>query len=461
MRGRINVYHSGWPRLSRGASRWLAALLSVFVVLVLASEAGAGTGRPQTATALTAHTATATTGTIYAHDPDGRVTAVFNVSTGAGSKIAYDADGNITSVKSMPASTLAIAQVAPPSGTPGTSVTIYGTDFGTSSAAASVTIGGASATITSITPNEISTTVPSGATGSGVSVTVATVTATSSFTVPAPPPVPAITGLSEQLANPGGTLTVTGTGFSTDAAMDMASINGTKVTVTSATATSLQVTLPPLGVAGQVTVTTPGGTATSASEVITTPPPYLAANVGFAGGLTNGTTTTITLSTANQIALALFTVPAGERASFEVKATIPDKTEKNQYSIAVYGPGGQQVDQATADDIETNPQTWSLPDDAAPGVYEVELAPVNGDTGSFQVTPTTITDPTATMTVGGSAVPIKVTTKGARPRWTFVGTAGQSIYLQWTPICDCTVQLLDPEGSPVAYDNEADSYFTA
>jgi IPT/TIG domain len=462
MPSRINVCRSGWPRLSHGASRWLAALLSVLVVLALASEAGAGTGRPKSAT-LTAHTAASGSGTIYAHDPDGRVTAVFNAATGSGSKITYDADGNILSVKPMAAAKLAIAQVAPPSGAPGTSVTIYGTDFGSSASAASVVIGGATATISSITPNVITTTVPSGAVGSTLSVTVSSTTANASFSVPAAPPVPAITGLSQQLANPGSALTVTGTGFSTNAAMDVASINGTKVAVSSATATALQVTLPPLAVSGQVTVTTPGGTTTSSAEVITTPPPYLAANVGFAGGLTNGTTTTITLSTANQIALALFTVGSGQRASFYVDANIPDKSAKNQYSIAIFGPGGRQVEQVSAESgqITSKPQTWSLPDDSAPGIYEIELAPVNGHTGSFQVTPATISDPTAAMKIGGPAVPIKVPTKGERPRWTFAGTSGQNVYVQWSPLCVCTAQLLSPDGSQVASDILGDQYLTA
>lgn len=460
------VSGSGHSRLSlrsarRRLFRLLAAVLPVLLALALAGEQGAGTA-PQTTATLTAHAAAASPGTIYAHDPDGRVTAVFDASTGTGSKVSYDADGNILSVTPMPATTLAIAQVAPPSGAPGTSVTIYGTDFGSSSSAASVVIGGASATISTISPNEITTTVPSGATGSGLSVTVAGATANAPFTVPAAPPVPTITGLSQQLANPGSILNVSGTGFSADAAMDVASINGTKVAVTSATATALQVMLPPLAVSGQVTVTTPGGTVTSSAEVITTPPPYLAANVGFAGGLTNGTTSTITLSTANQIALALFTVPSGQRASFQVKATIPDKSgEPNQYAIAIFAPNGQQVVQADDEIGLPSPQTWSLPDDSAPGVYEVELVPVNGDTGSFQVTPTAITDPTASMTIGGSAVNIKVSTKGERPHWTFAGTAGQTVYLFWTPPCDCTVQLLSPDGSPVAYDYEADSYLTA
>jgi YD repeat-containing protein len=98
-------------------------------------------------------------GTLYAHDPDGRVSAVFDGS-GAGSKISYDADGNITSVTPLPASALAVAQVSPPSAAAGTGVRIYGTGFGSTASAAQVSIGGTATAIQSINPNEIQATVP-------------------------------------------------------------------------------------------------------------------------------------------------------------------------------------------------------------------------------------------------------------------------------------------------------------
>jgi hypothetical protein len=109
----------------------------------------------------------------------------------------------------MPASVLAVAQVSPQSAAAGATVTIYGTDFGSSP---SVTIGGTAATVQSSGANEIVATVPSAATGSGVSVTAGGVAATGSFSVIGAPAKPAVTGLSEQVGNPASTLTVTGRG---------------------------------------------------------------------------------------------------------------------------------------------------------------------------------------------------------------------------------------------------------
>jgi RHS repeat-associated protein len=403
-------------------------------------------------------------GTLYAHDADGRVTGVFDGS-GAGSRIGYDPDGNITAVTPLPASAVAVAQVSPQAAAPGASIRIYGTGFGASTAGVTVTAGGQAATVTSVTPNLITATIASGASGSGLSVTAGGATATGSFAVRTPLGSPAISSLSAQVANPGSTLTVTGTGFSGDPAQDVAAINGTKVSVTAATATSLTVTLPGLPVAGTVTVTTPGGSATSAAQVVTVPPPYLAANVAFAGGLANATATTINVPTANDIALALFTVAPGQRASVQVNATIPDAGgQANQYSMNVWGPQGQVADPNLAGVIRANPSTWSMPDGLPAGVYEVELIPVNGDTGSFQVTATAITDPAASMTTDGPAVPVSVATAGQHAVWALDGTAGQQVYLQYSGsglISVHAATLFGPDGSPLAYDKGGLGYLTA
>ena len=328
-------------------------------------------------------------------------------------------------------------------------MTIYGTGFGSSAAAVQVSLGGASAAVQSVSPNVIVAAVPAGASGSGMTVTVGGRTATGSFTVLTVPPRPVISGLSEHVGDPGGTLTVTGSGFDPDAARDIASIDGTKVGVTSVTPTALRLALPPLAVVGQVSVTTPGGSATSAGDIITAPQPFMAANVGFAGNLANAATTTITLSAANQIALALFTVPAGQRASVTVNASIPDSSgQANQYEINIFGPDGRMATGSSGQEVSTNPDTFSLPDGSPPGTYEIELVPVNGDTGSFQVTATAVTDPAATMTIDGPQASVTTTATGQDPRFTFTGTAGQRVFFH---NFSSSVTPFGPGGGPVSF----------
>ena len=441
-------YRLSRRRLVRG----LACATALVLVLTLAAQPGVSGASAGQGLAARAMAGTASGGgAIYAHDAAGRVTAVFDAS-GAGSEIGYDADGNVTSVTPLPASALAIAQVSPPSAAPGASVTIYGTGFGSSAASAQVSAGGPSAAVQSVSPNVIVATVPAGASGSGMTVTVGGRTATGSFTVPAVSPKPVISGLSEHVGDPGGTLTVSGSGFDPDAALDIASIDGTKVGVTSATSTALQVALPPLAVAGQVSVATPGGSVTSAGEIVTAPQPFMAANVGFAGGLANAATTTITVPAANQIALALFTVSAGQRASVTVDASIPDSSgQANQYEINILGPDGRVAAGSSGQEVSINPDTFSLPDGSPPGTYEIELVPVNGDTGSFQVTATAVTDPAATMTIDGPQASVTTTAPGQDPRFTFTGTAGQRVFFQTS---NPEYTLFGPDGAPVSFGTE-------
>ena len=63
-----------------------------------------------------------------------------------------------------------VTSIMPTSATPGTEVTISGTDFPTNPADISITFGGVAATITSATSTQLLTTVPAGATSGDVSI---------------------------------------------------------------------------------------------------------------------------------------------------------------------------------------------------------------------------------------------------------------------------------------------------
>ncbi|MBU6347697.1 MAG: IPT/TIG domain-containing protein, partial [Actinomycetales bacterium] len=151
-----------------------------------------------------------------------------------------------------------ISSVNPTSGLVAASLTITGTYLSN----ATVTIGGASATVTANTATSITTTVPAGATvGAGnVTVTTAGGTVSSAFTVLA---APTISSLSAASVARGGTLTINGTNLGSASV----TIGGTSATVTSNTATAVAVTVPTSLAFGSqsVVVTTAGGTATSSS----------------------------------------------------------------------------------------------------------------------------------------------------------------------------------------------------
>lgn len=95
------------------------------------------------------------------------------VSTAGGSTLGTATFDNVSISASSSSSGPLISSLSSPSGAVGSSITITGTNFGTSPAASAVTFNGVAATVTSSTFTAITTTVPSGATTGNVVVTVA------------------------------------------------------------------------------------------------------------------------------------------------------------------------------------------------------------------------------------------------------------------------------------------------
>jgi IPT/TIG domain len=153
-----------------------------------------------------------------------------------------------------------ITSFTPTSGNVGASVTISGTGF---SGATSVKFNGTSAAFTVNSATQITATVPSAATTGPISVTTAGGTATSgtSFTVTVPAPAaPTITSFSPTSARIGSSITISGTRFTGATSVKF---NGVSASFTVASSTKIKAIVPVGTTAGPITVTTPGGTATS------------------------------------------------------------------------------------------------------------------------------------------------------------------------------------------------------
>jgi YD repeat-containing protein len=187
-------------------------------------------------------------------------------------------------------------------------VTIAGSNFGTSG---TVTFNGITATPTSWSANSIVTAVPAGASTGSVIVTVGTSGSNSyNFTVNNGPvtyvydDLGRLVGVIDVLGNAatysydavgnilsitrlspnqvsiiklsptsgavGAGVTIYGTGFSSNASQDAVTFNGTTATITSASTTQLQVTVPVGATSGSVSVTSPNGTATSSGSFTVT-----------------------------------------------------------------------------------------------------------------------------------------------------------------------------------------------
>src|SRR5207237_984801 len=162
-----------------------------------------------------------------------------------------------------------ITSFTPGSGPVGTSVTINGTNF---TGATAVLFNSTSASFTVSSATAITAAVPAGATSGPNSVTTSDGTASSaaSFTVINPPTISSFTPSSGPV---GTSVTISGTNFNGATAVLFNSVSAS-FTVNSATAITATV---PAGVSsGPISVTTPGGTASSAASftvIDPTPPP--------------------------------------------------------------------------------------------------------------------------------------------------------------------------------------------
>lgn len=152
----------------------------------------------------------------YVYDELGRLTAVIDAN-GNSAVYSYDAVGNILSISRYTSSQVAIFSFAPKQGPVGTTVTINGSGFSTNLSQDGVQFSGTAATIVSATANQITATVPAGASTGPITVMspAGSITSTAAFTVTAGSGSPTITGFTPPLVTAGSGVTISGTNFDT------------------------------------------------------------------------------------------------------------------------------------------------------------------------------------------------------------------------------------------------------
>ncbi len=190
---------------------------------------------------------------IQATVPSGATSGPIAVTTPSGTA---NSAGDFT-VTASPPSPPTITSFAPTSGPVGTSVQINGTDFG---GASSVTFNGVDASFSVDSATVIQASVPSGAATGPISVTTPSGTANSTgpFLV-----TPTITDFAPASGQVGTSVQINGTSF--DGASTV-TFNGVSANFAVISSTTIQATVPAAATTGAITVTTPGGTATSANS---------------------------------------------------------------------------------------------------------------------------------------------------------------------------------------------------
>lgn len=203
-----------------------------------------------------------------------QVTATVPLTT-SGPISVYTATGSAISASSftvLPPAAPTISGFTPTSGLPGTEVTITGTGF---AAGGRVFFNGVPANTYPISATQIRGDVPSGATTGPIRVETISGAATSatSFTVPAWP-APTIASFSPPSGGPFTEITILGTNFLPYSGSTSVTLNGQPVSIAyPVSATQYSVTLGQTASSGRLVITTPGGTATSATDFVFVPPP--------------------------------------------------------------------------------------------------------------------------------------------------------------------------------------------
>ena len=183
---------------------------------------------------------------------------------------------SVTYSITVPAPPAVIGSLTPASGLAGSSVTIAGSDLGSSGM---VNFDGIPVTPTSWSASSITFTVPIGAT-TGLKSVSATPTGGSvsnalNYNVTAPPP--AISSLSPSSGLAGSSFTITGSNFGASGPSNTVSVGGTAATTTSWSASSITVTVPANATVGaKAVVVTSGGQSSGAATFTVNAPPVTA-----------------------------------------------------------------------------------------------------------------------------------------------------------------------------------------
>ncbi|HEU4890868.1 MAG TPA: carboxypeptidase regulatory-like domain-containing protein [Vicinamibacterales bacterium] len=392
---------------------------------------------------------------LYAYDAIGRLIQVTDPS-GDAAIYHYDAVGNVTSIERTGANAVSVSGFRPASGAVGTSVTIYGTAFSTTSLN-TVTFGAAQVTALATTPNQITVAVPVGASNGVISVsnTIGSDSSADSFTVtPASAGAPTITGFSPSIAAVGTSVTIAGTNFDPVAANNRTTANLTFMSLSSAAAETLTAPVPWAG-SGPIAVTTPRGSAVSTTDLFIAPPPYTVAQVGFTARTTIGGIQTVNIDTANRIGLVTFAAQAGQRIAVRGTQGLSGFTIGCDLNVSILSPYGAALAPPTCMEQSGFIDVQQL---AAKGTYTLLVVPTNPAWGSVTLALVDVLpDPVATIAADGQPVTIETSRAGQNAKLTFQGTAGQKISLLGTQgmsgqvslTCDVNVTILGPDMSPV------------
>lgn len=233
-----------------------------------------------------------------------------------------------------------IANFSPQSAKASNIVTITGTNFDAIRTNNTVKFNGEVAIINSASNTELQVYVPNLATTGKITLEVNgfSQTTTTDFTII---PSPVMTDFSPKSGKEGNTVTITGKNFDTTPSNNLVKFNGTIATVTAATTTELQVTVPAGILDGNITVEVAGDVTTSSEQFIVILPPTIAGFSPASGKI--GSTITITgtgfdaTATKNTVKLNGVTATVSFSTNTQLSIVVPNNATTGKIDLEVNG----------------------------------------------------------------------------------------------------------------------------
>jgi YD repeat-containing protein len=363
----------------------------------------------------------------YGYDPLGRLVQAASFD-GTGVQYSYDAVGNMTSIRRLSAGTLRVVDFSPASGTPGSTVAVYGSGFSATASENAVSFNGTSTTVASATANALTVNVPPGATTGKISVTNAAGTATSNanFMVLSSTLAPGISAFAPAVATINTVVSVTGVNFQVNPERDKVSSGGQLAKVikdaSSPTGTLLKFKVPSSTASGKIAVTTPFGSVLSSDEIFVVPTEVNPADVEATARVTvGGPPRGVTTTTAGKKIVLVFDAQVGQR--LHLLAT--GGTFAAAFTADVYGSTGAKLQTLTMTNNSVG--DFSVPV-AVAGTYTIVIKPAASNTGSVQLS--VVTDVTGAIAVDGTT-PVTLVS-GQNARLSFVAQANKGYGLATT-----------------------------
>ncbi|PTY30890.1 hypothetical protein XAP3CFBP6996_002200 [Xanthomonas citri pv. fuscans CFBP 6996] len=358
----------------------------------------------------------ASSATNYVYDSSGKLVAVSD-DVGSSARYIYDGIGNLLTVDRFAAGQLAIFTFSPGRGAPGTTVKIKGQGFSTTATQNAVKFNGVVATTVAATVNEITATVPAGATTGPVSVAVGTAVAASpvNFVVDAAAAVPTITSVAPTLVAVGEQITIAGKQLLPVVGQTSTLLNGRAVATSSSSNTQVAFPVPAKVGSGKVTIITPYGSATSSQDVVVAPTGIETATIESVKRLgLNAAAQTLAVNTTGKAVAVLYDAAVGDFPSLQFSGL---GTLTIEYTA--YGP--TNVSTASGSVSAASP-TVHLPRISIGGTYLLLLRP-----SSAPATWKLAVEKSPLLAVNGSVLSQSLSVAAQSKRILFTATAGQNM----------------------------------